>query len=1312
MDIVIGGRGLNHTGNGNFIYSGPTANRHLTIQGDFLAQQLGYMEWHQFIDVDIDAAATVDITCLYWSAAFLDITFINSHTSTFSFAEATANHASSTAAPYVFINQNATVQPKSNYVSVVEKIIGPGTFDWNTPSSTTTLKIRNHSGNYPDHQIVYANHNDKVRLKLFPRVTPQANYLLSQSQYDFDFELGYEAGAVTTGDFIARPLLNMTFNGGFHLNPNAVTSQNACGSIDFTLQGAYDCDIYGPNFSIAAHAYVKAVDVTIRSETGSIAHTSHHDPIYATTKASVQAVSTDITITGLGFIRSPTIQLICDSASQVVSVFNLRAHDNGTGTLHIGENISGLSLPGTFKYSSAHVNHVSIGDECTILPTVGQHFLTFIGTCTRTHEITDKGDNVHHWTSPSGESVTHYGTSSLGAILVQAGQPLTINHHAANGEITGFICDSLTSHENVDVQCRTGLINGGLSNGLSLSLNSATFSTEHDLIIDHSTHTNPVIVMTGACAVNFGDVSNAILSTKLYVKFSNTNAVSLDADQTIMFRNSELKTFANAAADVLIRATQTTSQVVVQNSKWNGAHGFCGLDKNVSGRITRSKFTQTAGVAIITGEGLQNQVQTGFFEIAQNIFVNTTADYPLIELNGTWVWDNIDRNVFKFTGSANSKAIQINANQTVTNYYSPIKSQSFIIPSNVGPVSADGQTVLGSHCFIPTNVSEVGNHGATTESQVWSHVNGTNRSVTMLGGNLGGNTTMEVLRYGAHVSNGTISSNIDILVENDKTYYTSLDETETVHIETQQVFMSGLTSDEMTASWSERNTDHPVSARVMYVSSSGSVGGGGTITNGGRIDNLSGYTTAVGAIIRFTIDSNPLAGVGDIVITNVTQGGVVFSDHITYKPSRVNDGFGLMPANQQYKLRGAWAPDSTTLFPTRAFGTHGIELRPKKPEYVFIMDRADFATGAQYHIRFGYQDEDNYYVARFHISDASNMTLLCQLWKKVAGTESQVGTDASYTVNTTSPTFASFGLLWTPGSQIEWIIDGSTQTPSIPIIDFTDGAVGFETRQSICDEIAVFETEGFTARNTDLIFSSGSVYSPITNGIDLYNCSVNMNAAAIFPTLASDEDDMAFEETTFADGKLLNVISSFIELRSMNVTLDGDIILGENGKLHMSGCILQRPNEARWIIDTRGVRYTDSPPVQIRSCQLRGIYTTFMKDGELWRVDDAADNSHLIRIYARKEMRVSRNRVLGLDFSRSITDGFQSNEQDFELQVVDNMSIPGKLHDYFRTEVIFESISPYCYEWKSKIVAYRHAIIETANVAHMIRFTVEEWRDD
>ena len=80
-----------------------------------------------------------------------------------------------------------------------------------------------------------------------------------------------------------------------------------------------------------------------------------------------------------------------------------------------------------------------------------------------------------------------------------------------------------------------------------------------------------------------------------------------------------------------------------------------------------------------------------------------------------------------------------------------------------------------------------------------------------------------------------------------------------------------------------------------------------------EFDNLTGYSTAVAVVLRFIIN-NPLSGVGDIVVTNATQGGVVFADHITYKPSLVDDGFGIPFAYQEYKLKGAHAADSTTVF--------------------------------------------------------------------------------------------------------------------------------------------------------------------------------------------------------------------------------------------------------------------------------------------------------------------------------------------------------------------------------------------------------------
>ena len=59
-----------------------------------------------------------------------------------------------------------------------------------------------------------------------------------------------------------------------------------------------------------------------------------------------------------------------------------------------------------------------------------------------------------------------------------------------------------------------------------------------------------------------------------------------------------------------------------------------------------------------------------------------------------------------------------------------------------------------------------------------------------------------------------------------------------------------------------------------------------------------------------------------------------------------------------------------------------------------------------------------------------------------------------------------------------------------------------------------------------------------------------------------------------------------------------------------------------------------------------------------------------------------------------------------------DMAIPGELDYVWLNEKIFEFISPYQYQWKAKITAYRTLILDSANVTSEIRFTVEEWRTD
>ena len=124
---------------------------------------------------------------------------------------------------------------------------------------------------------------------------------------------------------------------------------------------------------------------------------------------------------------------------------------------------------------------------------------------------------VTQWTSPSGETVTHHGTTTLGAITVQAGQPLTVEHYSGHGEVTGFVCDSLVSYSDVNINCRRSRIRGNNNHNKTLTANNAIITCEHHLILDHAAHTQPIVELIGTSQFLFGNLTGTRAS--LHAKF-------------------------------------------------------------------------------------------------------------------------------------------------------------------------------------------------------------------------------------------------------------------------------------------------------------------------------------------------------------------------------------------------------------------------------------------------------------------------------------------------------------------------------------------------------------------------------------------------------------------------------------------------------------------------------------------------------------------------------------------------------------------------------------------------------------------------
>lgn len=1206
----------------------------------------------------------------------------------------------------------------------VHHINGLGTYNWRgsiASPAENVLTFLPLGGPIDVSTLTYSNEDQNCKLRIEPHITPANLVTFGKGTYNALVQTGYDTtqgSAGITGHFTISATTPLEFNGGLELNYDVATqflpNQFNYGAINSTSTILID----GASLKVNGWTFLHANAIEVRNVSGVIGKTYDlvtgggaqlYNAVEATTAIAVNPITTDCIFTGAGIWKTPVMEVYSNTNTRQAMLTNLEIHDGSQGHLHLGITSMNTQKDVTVGWINAYVNYITMGPNSAITPVSGQTYPNthFVGTLNRDHIVTDNNaitkTLVGYGTNSVGSAHEYTGTPSLGIVEVQSGRNLTFASASGNGAIF----NSLTAKDGVTITVNTAMsitALGDASNCIVLEGSSQWLSpgnsASHRIPFQYyKTLGTTCFNLTGNGVVELGGTAFDFQNIMFEGTASATSAISLTTGQTLKIRNSTLYSHAFTDTTKIINAATGTPTVEINDSMALLNNQLAYITGNTVGHINGCKLTATNGQRLLTLDTGGTLVVSGLtFSMNKNTFKGTALSDCLVEFAGIWYANLYRNNTFSSVGPAlKYSALGVSNNQN------PLRDLTFNLPTNVSPVVSTNSDVIGTNCYISTANSEV---GGTAHAHIFAHTNGTNRSTTMLGGTLSGEQNLEIMRWYSKW-NGTQSTQ-QLLTIGEKTYLVDRDFASASTCITEEIPYDS--TQEYKIEWEDLDANHACTA-TLYRHYIGSGSNSETISSG-HIISASGQNTNTYTSMELRIRlTDRLSGFTNVKITNTTTNMVVWSEHFVYKPAFVDNAKSLRMV--QFRLAGESPADATTIFPSKPIGVHTVNLKPRKPHYSFGLKRSELLNQSQYHIKFGYQDEDNYYIARFHVLNAFG-DVKCQLWKKLNGAESQVGTDITYQVNLgiTNVLDSEIGLIWTPGVSATYVIDGSPK-PSIAITDFSDGAVGFDTRnQSRVTNVAVHETEGFTTRNTNLIFSSGTVYGTITNGIDLFNCVVNMNQFAVFPEIAHDEDNMVFEQTTFADGIMSNIINGFVELRNSKFSINGDIVLGENGKLHLIGCVVSRPDAARWLIDTRGVAYSDQPPVKIQSCQLRGIYTTIMKDGVLIRLDDAADNSYLNRIYARKEMRISRNRVLGLDFSRSITNGFQSNEQDCELTVVDNMIIPGTLDSYWRGQEIFEFISPYCYEWKGKIVAYRTSILEGANVATLVRFTVEEWRDD
>ena len=202
---------------------------------------------------------------------------------------------------------------------------------------------------------------------------------------------------------------------------------------------------------------------------------------------------------------------------------------------------------------------------------------------------------------------------------------------------------------------------------------------------------------------------------------------------------------------------------------------------------------------------------------------------------------------------------------------------------------------------------------------------------------------------------------------------------------------------------------------------------------------------------------------------------------------------------------------------------------------------------------------------------------------------------------------------------------------------------------------------------------------------------------------------------SWAENRIDEVINNFVQLVGVDIEVDGDIQLVDDGKLWLTGCYIKGKNNKRWRIRTEQVNDLTTPSLKIEGCMLSGLLTTIRvpdASQETYVLDDPAHNTAIIRVQHDKDIDVVRQRVVGLDYNRMVFNGFESSQTTITCQCVQDAYLMGMMEKLWRENTLIELISPYCYTYRAKITQYNQRILNPQISAAQFVIEVEEWRED
>lgn len=369
------------------------------------------------------------------------------------------------------------------------------------------------------------------------------------------------------------------------------------------------------------------------------------------------------------------------------------------------------------------------------------------------------------------------------------------------------------------------------------------------------------------------------------------------------------------------------------------------------------------------------------------------------------------------------------------------------------------------------------------------------------------------------------------------------------------------------------------------------------------------------------------------------------------------------------------------------------------------------------------QDSNDFYRFTAHQQASGSNNDVLTIEKSVSGTVTQLvtKTDCNFTSGDSGTDVIFKSTLDTSLNKLIISIEGTTTsdwafTTNATDSTFTTGNWGWAGDEASVSKVEVYDgidnTQLFV-NGLDLIFMPSSSWkfpTTVTN-VEMRDVSVNGDQLSLLPNLYGTHTT-TLNTVTFVSSVLPTSITNFVVIKDSVLTVAGDVTLSGNGKLHLIGCKIT-PTPARWKFIFSGITYIDSPPLLLQGNMLSGMYSTATPENDnLFLIDNEAKNTSIVRIQSTKDMNLTRNAILGLEFERMIFNGYDSKTLVITIQSVNDAGIIGKFEEMFMNQTTFELVTPYCHIWKAKVVGFIPRYLNNQATALQAQVTVEEWRDD